>query len=87
MHALGAYQCLQPATTHPLLRSLSIGVPMLPPTPAYLLLPLLPLQTGGMALQVARLPGTSNVTAAVFARWLSLVYMTLVQLGAVFSGG
>jgi hypothetical protein len=40
-----------------------------------------------MALQVARLPGTSNVTAAVFARWLSLVYMTLVQLGAVFSGG
>ncbi|KAI3428594.1 hypothetical protein D9Q98_007417 [Chlorella vulgaris] len=43
-------------------------------------------QTGGMALQVARLPGTSNVTAAVFARWLSLVYMTLVQLGAVFSG-
>jgi hypothetical protein len=43
-------------------------------------------QSGGMALQVARLPGTPNLTAAVFARFLSIVYMTLAQLGVIFPG-
>jgi len=44
-------------------------------------------QSGGMSyLRIARLPGNSNVTAAVMARWVSLVYMTLAQLRVVFPG-
>ncbi|KAL4428301.1 hypothetical protein ABPG75_002390 [Micractinium tetrahymenae] len=44
-------------------------------------------QSGGMAyLRVARLPGNSNVTATVMARWISLIYMTLAQLRVVFPG-
>lgn len=44
-------------------------------------------QSGGVAhLRVARLPGNSNVTAAVMARWISLTYMTLAQLRVVFPG-
>ena len=45
-------------------------------------------QSGGVGqLKVARLPGTSSVTAALLTRWLSLVYMTLAQLRVAFPGG
>ncbi|PSC70908.1 hypothetical protein C2E20_5721 [Micractinium conductrix] len=44
-------------------------------------------QSGGVGqLKVARLPGTSSVTAALLTRWLSLVYMTLAQLRVAFPG-
>ncbi|EFN55333.1 expressed protein [Chlorella variabilis] len=43
-------------------------------------------QSGGLVINVARVPGSFNVTAAMFGRWLSVVYMTMVQLGVVFAG-
>ena len=44
-------------------------------------------QSGGvLAIQIANLPGNRNVSAAVFARWLSLVYMSLAQMGVPHPG-
>lgn len=40
-------------------------------------------QSGGMmnGIKVARPPGGNNVSATLFARWLSIIYMTMAQLG------
>lgn len=43
-------------------------------------------QSGGIRISVARPGGGANVSSLVLARWLSLTYMTLAQLGAVFPG-
>jgi hypothetical protein len=44
-------------------------------------------QSGGvLAIHIANTPGNRNVSAAVFARWLSLVYMSLAQMGVPHPG-
>ena len=66
-------------------------LPALPCLPA--LLPRLPScvcsQSGGvMNFGIACLPdGGTNMTAAVFARWLSVIYIALVLLGEPHPGG
>jgi len=48
------------------------------------------LQSGGMpGISLARQAGAPNpnVSALVFARWVSLCYITLAQLRVVFPGG
>lgn len=75
-----------------LLLHLNAWEPLLPPRAAKHAslcrsFPPLCLQSGGLVINVARVPGSFNVTAAMFGRWLSVVYMTMVQLGVVFAGG
>jgi hypothetical protein len=38
-------------------------------------------QGGGFQVRVARPPGGTSVSQALFSRWLSIVYMTMVKLG------
>lgn len=46
-----------------------------------------PLQSGGVVpIGVASLPGGLNVSATLFARWLSVVYISLVQMGVMHPG-
>jgi len=38
-------------------------------------------QGGGFQVRIARPPGGTSVSQALFARWLSIVYMTMAKLG------
>ena len=40
-------------------------------------------QGGGFQVQVARPPGGTSVSQALFSRWLSIVFMTMAKLGVV----